>query len=112
MTTYDYEIQFQVLYFVRFHVFQNFTVFQNGRHDVRFSSNNSTLKRDPLHLDETIFGKFHQNRPSSFAKQLWTHTQTDRRTHTQTDTQTPPVFSPETITIHLVNEMTKCKNKV
>ena len=36
--------------------------------------------------------------------------QTDTQTERQTHTQTPPVFSPETITIHLVNEMTKCKN--
>ena len=58
-------------------------------------------------IGETIFGKFHQNQPSSFAKRLWTHTQTDR----QTDTQTTPLFFPETITIHLVNEMTKYKNR-
>ena len=30
--------------------------------------------------------------------------------HKDTDTQTLPVFFPETITIHFVNEMTKCKN--
>ena len=101
-----YEIRFQLLYFVRFYVFQNVPVFQNGRHDVNISSNSSKLKRAQLDLCETNFGKFHQNRPSSFAKRLWTDRQTDRQTHTQT----LPVFFPETITIHLVNEMTKCKN--
>ena len=40
-----------------------------------------------------------------------TDTQTDRQTDRQTDVQTPPGFRPGTITIHLVNEMTKCKNK-
>ena len=37
--------------------------------------------------------------------------QTDRHTHTQTHTHTHRhlPFFPDTITIHLVNEMTKCK---
>ena len=76
-----------------------------------FVISDSKLKRTPLDLRETIFGKFHQNRLSSFLKRLWTdtHTQTHRHTHTQTDTQTTPVFFPETITLHLVNEMTQCK---
>ena len=40
-----------------------------------------------------------------------TDRQTDTHTDTQTDTQTPPGFPSDTITIHLVNEMTKCKNR-
>ena len=39
--------------------------------------------------------------PVVLPKRLWTHTHT----------HTPPVFPPDTITIHLVNEMTKCKNR-
>ena len=41
-----------------------------------------------------------------------TDTQTDRQTDTHTDRQTHRhlPFFPDTITIHLVNEMTKCKN--
>ena len=39
-----------------------------------------------------------------------THTSNDRQTDRQTDTQTTTVFSPERITIQLVNKMTKCKN--
>ena len=50
---------------------------------------------------------FVEIRPVVLPKQLWTHTQTHRHTHT--DAQTPPDFPPDTITIHLVNEMTKCK---
>ena len=53
--------------------------------------------------------------PVVLPKRLWTHrqthTHTDRQTDTHTDAQTPPDFSPDTITIHLVNEMTKCKNQ-
>ena len=94
MMKYNYEIQFQGLFLVRFYGFQNFPVFQNGRHDVRVSSNISKLKRTPLHLGETIFGKFHQNRPSSFAKRLWTdrHTHTHRQTHRHTHTDNPGIF--------------------
>ena len=41
-----------------------------------------------------------------------THTQTDTHTdtHTHTLTHRHLPFFPDTITIHLVNEMTKCKN--
>ena len=81
---------------------------QNGRHDVTIWPNCSKLKRTPG-LWETISTQFCQNRPSSFAKRLWTDTQTHRQTHTHT--QTPPGFRPDTITIHWVNEMTKC-NKI
>jgi len=79
---------------------------QNGRHDVIIWWNCFILIDTRPDLCETIFGKFRWNPPSSFAL-----TTLDTHTHTQTDThtQTPPVFSLDTIPIHLVNEMTKCK---
>ena len=68
---------------------------QNGRHDVIIWPNFSKLKRAPLDLWETISAKFRQNRPSSFAKRLWTDRHTDRQTDRQTNTHTDTSrFSP------------------
>ena len=84
------------LFLIQIFICQVFQIFQNGRHDVRFSSNSLKLKRTPLDLGETIFGKFHQNRPSSFAKRLWTDRQTDTHTHTDRHTHRQPrYFSPK-----------------
>ena len=68
---------------------------QNGRHDVIIWPNFSKLKRAQLELWETISAKFRQNRPSSFAKRLWTDTQTGTGRHTDRHTYRHlPVFAP------------------
>ena len=77
------------------------------------------LKRTPSELFVTIFGRKNRlNRPGSFAKRIWTETQTDTHTetnthtltHTHTHTDIPGILSPKVIRIQCVNEMNRYKS--
>ena len=75
-----------------------------GGRDVNTHVNELKLEHTQLDIWETLCGKFHWNRLSSFGVLAPTDRHTGR--------QTTRYFPTQTITIHSVNEMTECKNRV